>query len=58
MKNKIMNVILHHIKDDDKPTWKNKTILDFYVNIFPCKFCIVTSNDMPPTSYTAHAVFF
>ena len=50
MKNKTMNVILHHIKDDDKPTCENK-------KIFPSKFCIVTSNNMLPTSYTAHAVF-
>jgi hypothetical protein len=26
MKNKTMNVILHHIKDDDKPTCENKKI--------------------------------
>jgi hypothetical protein len=24
MKNKTMNVILHHIKNDDKPTWGKK----------------------------------
>jgi hypothetical protein len=27
MKNKAMNVILHHFKDDNKPTWVNKKIL-------------------------------
>jgi hypothetical protein len=30
MKNQTMNAILHHIKDDDKPTWENKKILRQY----------------------------